>query len=117
MGGYEWAHMELPPGALTPIAAGNNPRHQFQLRSDLSLRHNLEFDNGLFYVGALAGQPVPAYLRLDSRLGWHPAERLEFSVAGQNLLRPRHPEMILPGDPQGYAQVGRSVYAKVTWHF
>lgn len=118
VGSYSWLYMDEHPAAvLTQFKPGNNPEHQFQAHSNLTFRRNFELDNGLSYVGALAGQPVPNYLRLDSRVGWHPGEQLEFSVVGQNLLRPRHPEFLMPNDNQGYAQVGRSVYGKVTWHF
>ena len=115
---YSWLHEALSPkGVLTQFSAGSDPHHQFQFRSNLSLPRNLEFDNSMFYVGALTGQSVPSYVRLDTRIGWHPAERLEFSLAGQNLLQPRHAEFVFPRDHQGYAQVGRSLYGKLVWHF
>jgi len=115
---YSWLHEALSPkGVLTQFSAGSDPHHQFQFRSNLSLPRNLEFDNSMFYVGALTGQSVPSYVRLDTRIGWHPPERLEFSLAGQNLLQPRHAEFVFPRDHQGYAQVGRSLYGKLVWHF
>jgi hypothetical protein len=49
----------------------------------------------------------------DARLGWRLAESIELSVAGQNLLGPRHFEL-------GQAcwlhatQARRSVYGKIT---
>ena len=63
------------------------------------------------------GQQVPAYTRLDARLGWHVREGVELSLGLQNLLDNRHPEFngvdagVIP------SQVRRSIYGKVTWKF
>jgi iron complex outermembrane recepter protein len=117
-GSYSWLHMTLDPAnVITRLLPGSSPRHSFQIHSNLSLRHSLEFDNALYWVDRLAGQPVPAYLRFDTRLAWHPAERIEFSVSGQNLLRPLHPEFDFPTDIQGKDQVSRTVYGKIAWQF
>ena len=63
-----------------------SPNHQFQVRSLLDLPHHLEWDDMLGYVDKLALGNIPAYARLDSRLGWRVGESLELSVVGQNLL-------------------------------
>lgn len=117
-GSYSWLRMRLHPADITTtFPVGSNPRHSFQAHSYLSLRRNIEFDNGFYWVDRLSGQPVPDYLRFDTRLAWHPGERLEFSISGQNLLRPQHPEFVLPIDIQGVDQVSRTVYGKITWQF
>ena len=97
--------------------AGLSPKHQFQVRSNLNLPHRLEWDASLYYVSELWSAPVPAYERLDTRIGWRAGESLEFSVVGQNLLSPRHGEFGNPYDfvMPTYAQ--RSVFGKVTWRF
>ncbi|HET7209728.1 MAG TPA: TonB-dependent receptor [Terriglobales bacterium] len=118
VGSYSWLHMKLEPADIvTQYLPGSNPTHSFQIRSYLSLPHNLELDNNFFYTGRLDAQPVPSYLRVDARMAWHPGERLEFSVTGQNLLRPLHREFALPGDVQGSNDISRSIYGKVTWQF
>ncbi len=117
-GSYSWLRMKLDPAdVFTTLPEGSNPSYMFQVHSFLSLPHNLEFDNGFYYVDRLAGQPVPAYVRSDVRLAWHPEERLEFSVNGQNLLRPLHPEFALPVDIQGRNDVSRRIFGKITWQF
>jgi iron complex outermembrane recepter protein len=117
-GSYSWLHMKLNPAdVITRFPAGSSPSHTFQVHSNLSLRRNLEFDNGFYWVDRLGGQPVPAYLRFDTRLAWHPAERLELSVTGQNLLRPLHPEFVFPTDIQGKDDVSRILCGKITWQF
>jgi iron complex outermembrane receptor protein len=95
---------------------GDSPGRQAQLRSTMKLPHNLEWDTSAYYVGSLAIGPVPAYTRLDTRLGWRVGEFFEVSVAGQNLLTPHHLEFFdtLQITP---TQVGRDVVAKVTWRF
>src|SRR5207253_7676155 len=70
----------------TEASVGYSPKHQAQLRSTLSLPHNLEWDTSAYYVGSLAYGPIPSYTRLDTRLGWRVGESVELSVAGQNLL-------------------------------
>ena len=117
-GGYSWLRLTLNyPRYMGPLAEGDDPEHQFNLRSYWSLRGRFEVDTFLYYVSRLRAQPVPSYLRLDTRLGWHPTERLELSLSFQNLLAPRHPEFVQSFDPQGIAQAERSAYGRVSWTF
>jgi iron complex outermembrane receptor protein len=113
-------HLHQSPASLDFTTAaeseGSSPRHAYQLRSQLNLPHNLEFDNAAYYTGRLPGPDLPGYARVDSRLGWKPAERLEISVGVQNLLDPRHFEFG-SGGLISATQVGRSVYGKFTWQF
>jgi iron complex outermembrane receptor protein len=53
---------------------------------------------------------------LDTRLAWKPVEKIEISLVGQNLLRPRFLEF---SDTAQIAasQVERSVFGKITWAF
>jgi len=63
----------------------------------------VEFDADWRWVDSLAinnggaAATVPAYCELDVRLGWHPSEAIELSLAGQNLLHAQHPEYGAPG--------------------
>jgi len=91
------------------------PQQQFQVRSALNLPHQFEWDSSLGYVGRLTAG-IPAYMRLDMRLGWRAGEHLDFSVAGQNLLSPRHAEF--PDDVGvNHTLVSRNVFVKVTFKF
>lgn len=57
---------------------------------------------------------VDPYWRMDLALTWRPTSRVEFLVAGRNLLDPRHPEYgTIIFDAAG--QIPRSVYAQVTY--
>ena len=80
----------------------------------MNLTRTLEWDTSVSSPGALAG--IPAYTRVDSRLGWRPGESVEFSLTGQNLLSRLHAEF-----PDEYfiahTLIERSVFGKLTWHF
>ena len=103
--------------SLPEDVAGSSPRHQLHLRSFLNLPHDLEFDTAVYYVSHLSNFGVPAYTRLDCRLGWRPMESVEISIAGQNLLDKQHPEFGSTRQFANATQVKRSIYGKLTWRF
>ena len=108
------------PGKIVfsfPGQDGDNPRNQFQLHSYLTLPRNLEADASVYFVGALAGQAVPRYTRLDSRLGWRPTHALELSVGAQNLLDASHYEFKPYWEYLASGKVERSFYGRLTWRF
>lgn len=95
---------------------GTSPQNQFQVRSYLNLTRNLELNGAAYYVGPLQ-QGVPAYVRLDAGLAWHPRENLEVALVGQNLLNSRHLEFPSSGAYTAPSEVVRDFYARVTWRF
>jgi iron complex outermembrane receptor protein len=111
-------HLEKSSQDLETRTHNSDPEHQWQVHSYLDLTRHLQWDAGLYYVGAIAYQGVPAYARLDTRLGWRPGAGIEFSISGQNLLDSRHMEFfnVLDGAIHGF-EVGRSVFGKVIWRF
>lgn len=109
-----------PPSlSLIPFPGqdGDNPRHQFQLHSYLTLPYNLETDTALYYVGALPGQTIQNYARLDMRLGWRPRRDLELSIVGQRLTEAPHYEFQPFWEYVVSGKMGREFYGKVTWRF
>jgi iron complex outermembrane recepter protein len=109
-------------GALNETA---DPENQFSVRSTMELAHNVDLDAALRWVdsftidngpngGPVAGT-VPSYYELNLRLAWHPTEKLELSVVGQNLLHARHVEYGFPSPTQ--EEIVRGVYGKLAWHF
>jgi len=91
------------------------PRQQFQVRSALDLPRHFAWDSSLDYVGRLAAG-IPAYTRVDTRLGRRINEHLDVSAVGQNLLSPRHAEF--PDDVGvNHTLVARSVFVKFTFKF
>ncbi|MCU7929325.1 MAG: TonB-dependent receptor [Candidatus Thiodiazotropha sp. (ex Codakia rugifera)] len=70
------------------------PEHQTQLRSQLDLPYDLEFDTSVYYVDRIPNSEIEGYARLDMRLGWNPDQKMELSFSLQNLLDDEHPEFI-----------------------
>ena len=102
--------------AGVPQVAGYSPAHQFQIRSLVNLSSRWEWDTSLAYTGRLTTQGIPGMARLDTRLGWHAGESLEFSLVGQNLLSPGRLEFVSQEGTVS-TQIQRSVFGKVTWRF
>jgi len=102
---------------VSEAAEGDNPRHQFQLRSYFKFFRNFALDTALYRVSSLKGQSVPGYTRIDASLGWHIRENVDASGGVQNLLDRQHAEfngvdtLVLP------TQVRRSVYGKIVFRF
>ncbi len=119
--GYTWMQMLLntDPGSLDSGAekeAGYTPMSQIQLRSVLDLSHGWSFDTELYHVGELEEMDVPAYTRLDLRLGWQPNANWEFSINAENLLDEQHGEFgertdIIP------SEIPRQIYGQVTLRY
>lgn len=94
---------------------GDSPQHQFQVRSHLSLPHNLSFDTTVYYVDHLPTKNISSYVRLDLRLGWRPARNLQLSVGVRDLLDDQHAEF--RGDLASPTDTQRSFYGKLSWSF
>ena len=119
--GYTWLQMDLRTDAdsTNPEAvaeAGYSPASQIQLRSYLDLPRGWSLDTELYYVSELSDMQIPAYTRLDMRLGWQPHPNLELSLNLENLLDDRHPEFgerfdIIP------SQVPRQVFGQLIWRY
>jgi iron complex outermembrane receptor protein len=121
--GYSFLEMHLHTDATsldtTSVAdtQRTNPGHEVQLRSRLDLPHNFTWNTNAYFVGSIPDQLVPSYTRLDTLLTWRPAERLELSLVGQNLLRDHHLEFGDDLQSVNSSQVKRSAYVKMTWIF
>lgn len=79
-------------------AAGTDPAYQAQLRSQMNLADDWTLDLALRNVGRVH-QPltgvelVRPYTEADARVGWRLNDNLEVSLAGFNLLNPKHLEI------------------------
>lgn len=86
----------LSPGSMDASGssglATNDPGNHWSLRSSHDLSETVQLDFALRHVGSLPSPAVPAYTEFDARLAWLPLERLELSLAGQNLLHASHVE-------------------------
>jgi len=121
--GYSFLEMHLHPDPTSTDtisaagAKGSNPGHQAQLRSQIELPHGMAWDANAYFVGSLPTQFVASYTRIDAQFRWRPAESLELSLVGQNLLRNQHTEFNDFLQIVNASQIKRSAYLKLTWRF
>lgn len=109
---------DLSSGAVSATStAGTSPQNQFQIHSYVSLPRQWEWDTSLYQIGRLPTDNIPAYTRVDTRLGWRFAESASLSLAGKNLLQPRHFEFGPSTGTINAVQIKRSGYVKLTWTF
>lgn len=126
-GYYSYGRLSANSGAADQLFLDYEslwPEHSFSLRSLYNIADNLEFDTSIYHVSALDNArevdgtitPIDSYLKLDARLGWHPFDGLELSLAGLNLLEGGEQQFInsrfFPA-----SQIGRTYYGKATWRF
>jgi len=112
---YSYLNIQMATPGID-LESNRQPDQQFSARASFDLPKGLKLDSSLYYVGGLPIYQLGDYVRVDCRLAWAPAERIELSVTGQNLGQNQHGEFgtlfwELP------TAVPRSVYGSVAWHF
>ncbi|WP_427911864.1 TonB-dependent receptor plug domain-containing protein [Ramlibacter sp. MMS24-I3-19] len=116
--GYVGLHQRLRyVGGLSPSTTsfpglGNDPSHQWSLRSSLNLGPRTDLDLMARRVGALPSPAVPAYTAVDASLAFQATPSLRLAVLGRNLFDPRHIEF---GPPAIASQFGRLWMLQATW--
>jgi iron complex outermembrane recepter protein len=116
---YSYLQMELSARKSsrdTTTASATNgasPRHQVATQSFVNLPRNFELSLTGRYISSLPAQLVGSYGTADAELDWHPTKHVSFSVTGQNLVQPQHPEF--GGDPGPLVGIKRSAYGTITW--
>lgn len=117
---YSLLQMDLGPTGLVGLGS---PQQQVSLRSYLTLPWNLEFNSSVAFVDEVdslthtgSTRAIPAYVRVDAGLVWHPRESLEIGLWGQNLLDRQHPEFSSQIS-DGITEIPRSIVGKITWRF
>ncbi len=114
--GYAGLHFALRGSGQAVVDQGSgNPSHEFHVRAALDLSPTVQLDAAVYRVGALR-IGVPAYTRLDTRLGWQPTRSLDLSLIGQDLQGGRHIEFVAETLIPPTA-VGRSLFGKIAWRF
>jgi len=96
---------------------GGTPDHQAQLRSNVSLPWNLQWNAAAYFVNRLRAQSIPSYTRFDTSLNWRLGESVSLSLVGQNLLKDLHPEYSDPNSTVLPGLMRRTAYGKITWSF
>lgn len=118
--GYSYLAMNLRTSTnnadYTAAMAGSSPQNRGFVQFSFALPRAFELDVQAARTGKLLS--VPAYTRVDARLGWAASETVSFSLAAQNLVGPAHVEFdgLLDGVP-ARSRVGRTAYGQVSWRF
>jgi iron complex outermembrane receptor protein len=88
-------HFNFTPGSsmlLGTAQLGDDPQQRASLHSAMNLGAEITFDADLRYVSELPNPSVPAYVELNTSVGWKVSDGLRLSLSGFNLLHPRHQE-------------------------
>ena len=108
-----FAHISGPADTSPATTEQSAPRHQVSLRSSYDFSNRLSLDADVRYVGSILS--VPSYVTGDLRLSYRPNDRLEFSLAAQNLVD--HQEQAPVPPFSAAAEVSRGVLGRIAWRF
>jgi iron complex outermembrane recepter protein len=119
-GSYAYLHKVLTfdPGSRDVYhgaVEGNDPSHLLSIRSSLDLPRSTAFDVYFRHSGSRPEPVVRAYSEIDLRVGWAPRPGWDLSLVGQNLLHPRHSELLPVNAP--HYDFRRGVFVRSRWHF
>lgn len=98
-----------------PEKAGSVPEQHFSVRSYVDLFRNFDASVLVYHVGAVKGLDVPAYTKLDARLGWT-AGKLGLAVGVENLFNEHSTQMVETTGIQSVPQ-RKAGYFEATWRF
>ena len=117
---YSYVKMQLDAHKADPMnfkgTERGTPRNTIALQSYVDLGQYFDFNTALRYVDSVPDKHIPSYCELDAMITWRPHKDIEFSLVGQNLLNPSHPEYA-PGIIGTTAEIERSFYGKLTWRY
>ena len=117
MANYSYINLLLDQGASQDptflTKEGEVPHHQFMLRSQLFLPHDVQLVNSAYYVDRLPADSIDSYVRFDTQVIWQATSGIELAFVGQNLLDSKHQEFAAP--PAGTAdEIPRAFYGRVS---
>jgi len=106
--------LRAAPGSSSTSATdlGNDPRHQWTVRSTLDLGSAVELDLAVRHVSSLPAPAVGSYTATDVRLAWQISPALSLTLIVQNLLDPGHIEF---NAPAAASQIPRSAFVGLEW--
>ena len=108
-------HFWTKPGAHDPDGAvdlGNDPKHQWSLRSTVNLASTLEFNVMARGVGELPAPRIPGYTAVDASLAWRPNAHVDLSLLVKNMFGAGHVEFA-PGPLVDASDYDRSAALKL----
>lgn len=110
-------HLHLAPDSASTFGVageGNDPKHQWSVRSSVDFSGGREFNLTVRRVGALPDPVVPAYTAVDARYGWPVSSGVRAALIAQNLFDPTHPEF---GAAATRSEIARSVFLRLSAQF
>jgi iron complex outermembrane receptor protein len=118
-------NLHLPSNTITlfeeigETEEGDSPHNQANLRSLLTLSHNIELDTALYYVGNVPNQNAASYTRFDIRFGWKARKNLELNLGARNLFDIKHREFgnSVSGNAIIADEVQRALYLQMKYQF
>jgi iron complex outermembrane receptor protein len=116
---YSYLNLDLRLNSNSPDTStvasdeGSSPHNQVSFQSRFNLPRGFEFDQTFRYVSALPAQSVKGFSTADLHFSWQATRQIEFSISGDNLLQPQHPEFA--SDPGPNIGIRRSIYGNITW--
>jgi len=112
---FYFSHLDIT-GASLVTKQGTAPTQQYGIRAYYDITSKWEVNSFLYHTDDLTGLSIPAYTKLDAKIGYKPLDGLEISLVGQNLLRSEHQEYtgFLYENPE---EISRSVLLKATMRF
>jgi iron complex outermembrane receptor protein len=99
-----------------PVDLGNDPRHQWSLRSTAALTPQLDFSVAARYVGDLPEPAIPSYVAVDAGLEWRLGEDVDVLLSLRNLFDDGHVEF-QPGPLVQASVYERSAAVKLLWRW
>ena len=99
-----------------PVDLGNDPRHQWSLRSALALTGSLDFTVSARYVSELPAPVIPSYIAVDAGFDWRVAPDVDLLLSLRNLFDDSHVEFA-PGPLVQTSAYERGAALKLLWRW
>lgn len=101
--------------ALLMDRGGVSPNHQAQVKAQISLPKDIEFDVMTRFVDELPDLKIDAFVELDARLAWKPSTEWELALVGQNLLHDQQSQFKEVLKLESFSDIQRVVYVQATY--
>ncbi len=108
-------HTTFTHPSVTLFIVGQDPEHQTQVRSSLSLGAAWDWDMTWRSLSGVHPAQIPGYDEINTRLAWRPLPEWEVALVGQNLLHRAHREAVSEYSDLLPTSIQRSYSLQVRW--
>jgi iron complex outermembrane receptor protein len=114
---YTNINMDIDSASASLVTSSEKtPQSQFVFSSHIKLPKKIQFNNYLYYNHKIQNGAIPSYYRWDSNIKWKAKDNFDITLAGTNLFDSQHTEFT-GFTYTNQANVGRSVYLQLNYHF